>query len=261
MPDTLPIKLIKEYAGLSDAWEDSHSPPHPVTNIRGIPSPQQAISDYGITADSPLNSFSAGKPLDPIARKHQGKRIDYIFYRHPLTSSPPRHTIRAIECAVTFTSRVPGFDFSYSDHFGLEARIELRPTELTSRGNEETAVPRLFSLLQPNFSNSSCSDTLQALTNYYRISRKNSRFQLLIFIACLAIVFGLIISSAFLPRSWINPVYILFTVFVSWLATTMLYSGFIYGYWEINALTNIIEELELLKQHQERNYESPSRVQ
>ncbi|GJJ13208.1 hypothetical protein Clacol_007459 [Clathrus columnatus] len=244
VPSALPIKLIREYTGLSDAWEDSH----PLSHNRDVLSPQQAITEYGITADSPLNSYSAGKPLDHVARKYQGKRLDYIFYRLPVTPDQVRYSLKATGCHVTFTSRVPGYNFSYSDHFGVEAHIELVPPESLSG----TAVTQsLFKLTGNNFPNSSFSITLQALTNYYRISRSNSHFQLLIFAICLTIVLGLIISSAFLPRSWLNPIYILFTVIVSWLATTMLYSGFIYGQWEVNALTNIIEELELAGQRRE----------
>lgn len=218
-------------------------------NIRNTPTPQQAIIECGITADSPLNYYSASKPLDPIARRYQGKRLDYIFFRHPSIPNHQRHhVIKAVQCNVTFTERLPGFNFSYSDHFGVEARFKLELQDPPLNGTESTVISRTPTPFEIDFSTSSFHDTLQALINYYRISRSNSRFQLLIFVICLAIIFGLIISSAFLPRSWINPIYIFFTVFVSWLATTMFYSGFIYGYWEINALTTIIEELELLKQ-------------
>jgi len=36
-------------------------------------------------------------------------------------------------------------------------------------------------------------------------------------------------------------------VVIAWLATTMLYEGFIFGHWECNALMNVIEELEIHK--------------
>jgi sphingomyelin phosphodiesterase 2 len=54
----------------------------------------------------------------------------------------------------------------------------------------------------------------------------------------------MIIGTAWLSHPWITPIFILITMFMSWLATTMLYEGFIYGNWERNALMNIIEDLE-----------------
>jgi len=59
------------------------------------------------------------------------------------------------------------------------------------------------------------------------------------------ILLVVMIGTSWLPRSWINPVVILLAILVTWLGTTMLYEGFLYGNWECNALMNIIEELEI----------------
>jgi sphingomyelin phosphodiesterase 2 len=40
---------------------------------------------------------------------------------------------------------------------------------------------------------------------------------------------------------------LVFTIFISWLATTMLYQGFVYGRWERNALMNAIEDMEVYR--------------
>jgi sphingomyelin phosphodiesterase 2 len=39
----------------------------------------------------------------------------------------------------------------------------------------------------------------------------------------------------------------LFAAVTTWFGTTMFYVGFVYGRWEVNALQNIIEELEIHK--------------
>jgi sphingomyelin phosphodiesterase 2 len=54
-------------------------------------------------------------------------------------------------------------------------------------------------------------------------------------------------GTAWLPVSWINPIFILLTIALSWLGTTMLYIGFVYGRWEVNALMNVVEELEIVR--------------
>jgi sphingomyelin phosphodiesterase 2 len=77
-----------------------------------------------------------------------------------------------------------------------------------------------------------------------------------IFGVCLGVLLVAIVGSAWLPRPWINPFFLLFTTAVTWLATTMLYVGFIFGNWEINSLTNVIEELELRKLQTQRRESS-----
>jgi sphingomyelin phosphodiesterase 2 len=65
-------------------------------------------------------------------------------------------------------------------------------------------------------------------------------------------LFGLSVGSlVFLAAtaSWFptgaTPFVVLGSAAATWLGTTMLYVGFVYGRWEVNALMNVIEEFEL----------------
>jgi len=251
-PTTLPMILIREHASLTDAWEQSRESlprPPPITSIHDIPSPQQALREYGVTADSPLNSYSASKPLDSVARRHQGKRLDYVLFRHPSHPHSDRghfHTLKATDSKIVLTSKIPGYDFSFSDHFGLDVTLQIG-----IRNHEhdvESGILPSTLHAETRLSDTALTTTLQALMACYRSSLRRSHLQLIVFIACICVLLMVTIASAWFPRSWINSIFILFTIALSWLGTTMLYSGFIYGSWEVNALTNVIEELELLKQ-------------
>ncbi|KAJ7597391.1 inositol phosphophingolipids phospholipase C [Mycena floridula] len=239
IPTTLPMTLIRDHAGLSDSWAVTHPPVNSSTSSL-VPPPHEAISRFGVTADSPLNSYSAGKPLDPHARRHGGKRLDYIFYRQPrrFAKSESSSSLKCTQCRVIMTEQVPGYDFSYSDHFALEATLDIIADD------SENAIP---SQVTTELSNASIATTIQALASCYRFSRHRSRRELSIFVLCLLILLGVTVGSSWLPHSWINPIFILFTIFIAWLGTTMLYEGFIYGNWECNALMNVIEELEIYK--------------
>ncbi|KAJ7446391.1 inositol phosphophingolipids phospholipase C [Mycena galericulata] len=255
IPSTLPMALIREYADLSDAWTVTH----PTQPTIASPSAMDAVTQFGVTADSPLNSYSAGKPLGPYARKFLGKRLDYILYRQPIRplqrADDPLPVLHATECEVRLTEPVPGRSFSYSDHFALEATLEIRageraPAELADAHNVWGGAPPASaypSAPASELSAESLSTAMQALAACYRFSRQRARKELLIFALCLVVLVGLIVGSSWLPHAWINPIFILFTVFVAWLGTTMLYEGFLYGNWECNALMNIIEELEIYK--------------
>jgi len=239
-PSTLPMTVIREHAALSDSWQVTH--PNG-TSTSSASSPRDAIAKFGVTADSPLNSYSANKPLDPHARKFLGKRLDYILYRQPHKSGSNAEDkmpiLKAIDCKVVFTDKVPDFDFSFSDHFGLEAVLEIQPPDDMSSSDGASAQ------VSSELSNISIATTIQALTACYQFSRHRSRKELRIFGLSLLLLLAIVIGTSWLPFTWLNPVFFLITIFFSWLATTMLYEGFLYGKWECNALMNVIEEMEI----------------
>lgn len=260
VPSAPPMSIIRDHAALTDAWIQSHGHVRE-PSMGSIPTPIDAIHVHGVTADSPLNSYSAGKPLEPYARRFQGKRLDYVFYRHPITQTGVKiPNLRCVDTKVVLTDNVPGYGFSYSDHFGLEATFEISTPEFTTEDSTATRLaqdgdPELaltfVSNPQPkptrNISPELITSTMRSLTARYRFAQSQARYHLSIFGTCLFLLFCLIIGSAWLPHSWISPIFMVVAVALAWLATTMLYIGFVYGNWETNALTNIIEELEIYK--------------
>ncbi|KAF8971679.1 inositol phosphophingolipids phospholipase C [Flammula alnicola] len=233
IPPTLPMTVILQHAALNDSWAVTH----PEVNAAQISTPMEAIQRLGITADSPVNSWSAGKLY---ARGTWGKRLDYVLYRQPDRPGQAVPVLKAVESKVVFTDLVAGRAFSHSDHFGLEATLEIVPQSL-----DDTSQTPPTQSARKELSSAATATTIQALTSCYRFSRERSRRELIVFGLCLLILVGIVIGTAWLPESWINPIFILFTIFVAWLATTMLYEGFIFGNWECNALMNVIEELEI----------------
>ncbi|KAK2461450.1 hypothetical protein APHAL10511_005913 [Amanita phalloides] len=256
VPTTLPIAIIREHAGLDDAWVVTH--PDSVFT-QSTSTAVQAIEKFGVTADSPLNSFSAGKALDPHARQYLGKRLDYIFYRQPRKSSRlgPQHIIRASRCRVVMHETVPGYRFSYSDHFGLEATLDIitpipeQPTSVVALGSAVDISDARRQKSPVEVGSELATDTIDimvsALTTCYRYSRHRAKKELLSFVVCLVLLVGAIVASVWINHSWINPIIIIATIFIAWLGTTLLYEGFIYGKWECNALMNVIEELDIHK--------------
>jgi sphingomyelin phosphodiesterase 2 len=229
------MTIIRDHAALHDSWAVVHTDSDGSTAL----SPADAIGKHGITADSPVNTWSANKSY--IGSTFWGKRLDYILYRQPRGQQYPR--IQATGCDVVLTDRVPGHSFSYSDHFGLEATldIQLSPTEAGTSSIYRDSLDDT----QTELTNPAIMTTIHALTDCYRFSRERSRRELIVFLLCLVLLLAVAIGTAWLPHSWINSIFVVFTVVVAWAGTTMLYEGFLYGNWERNALMNTIEELEI----------------
>ncbi|KAH7886031.1 Endonuclease/exonuclease/phosphatase [Phlebopus sp. FC_14] len=241
VPTSLPMNIILDHTGLSDAWAVSHlQVPPPSTTI----SPIDGVTLYGVTADSPLNTYRDSEPSgDALVRKYQGKRLDYILFRGPRLPSD-QSTDHRLECknsSVIFTEPIPGNTCSYSDHFGVEATLVI-----TSEGLGGSDV--MLKDAEPSgVSPATTSEMLGALQAYYRLSQDRSRRELTTFALSILLLFGLTVGSAWVPLPSANPIFIMFTVLVAWFSTTMLYEGFIFGNWERKALQNVIEELELYK--------------
>ncbi len=235
IPTTLPMKILRDHAALRDSWVVAHPSSEGSTAL----DPQDAIIKHGITADSPVNSWSASKSY--LSSTFWGKRLDYVLYRQPQGRRYPR--LHASECRVVLTDKVPGFDFSYSDHFGVEATLDIQFNP--AQGEEDSSANNTDDEIQTELSKESIAATIRALTDCYRFARERSRKELLVFALCLVLLVAVAIGTAWLPHSWLNPIFIVFTAVVTWAGTTMLYDGFLYGNWECNALMNVIEELEI----------------
>lgn len=185
VPTAPPMSIIRDHATLSDAWVDTHTNVRPPAAGQTI-TPIDAIHTYGVTADSPLNSYSAGKTLEPNARKFQGKRLDYVFYRGPSSALCSAPRLKAVDTRVLLTERVPGHIYSFSDHFGLEATFDI-----TSDPNHTLIPPR-------SLSSDLITSTLQSLTARYRYAQSQSRLQLATFSVSLVSLLALTIGSAWL---------------------------------------------------------------
>ncbi|OJA10320.1 hypothetical protein AZE42_05186 [Rhizopogon vesiculosus] len=246
IPTSLQMNVILKHTGLVDSWAASHTHIPPPS---GMLSPIEGVVSYGVTADSPLNSYRDSAPSSsPIVRKYQGKRLDYILFRHPIPSATNNHLPRLTcrDSQVVFTDSIPGNSCSYSDHFGVEATLFIdtqadAEDDMASLKDASAAWSDTPSELSP----STITEMMGALNISYRISLQRSRKELTIFGSSILLLIAFIIGSAWVILPWLNPVFVLFVIYLSWLATTKLYEGFIFGNWERKALQNVIEELEL----------------
>ncbi|KAH9964174.1 inositol phosphophingolipids phospholipase C [Russula dissimulans] len=265
-PTTLPMTVIRDHASLTDAWEATHPPRSPIRRTSNImPTPSQSIEVFGVTADSPLNTYSAGKRFDVITRAWKGKRLDYILFRDPappLTPAAPLPALVAADARVLLTDPIPGLPFSYSDHFAVSATLEIKypddGREPTACDNElrmaqKQTPPTISALSAPapvqesaRLAAEDANAVVRALMTCHRYSRRRAKHLLFVFGLSLAVVVFLVTTTSWYPPEGM-PFVVLGGAAATWLGTTMLYIGFVYGHWEINALMNVIEELELYR--------------
>lgn len=230
-PHSIIMRLITTHGSLLDSFAQTHPPPPSITSAahRAF-SPVEAMHAHGITCDSPLNTYSAPK----LRKKRSGdevvlrggKRLDYILYRSPADSP---WQLRAESTSLEMTEPVPSLGVSYSDHFALSTTFSF------TQQQQKLPNPLTPDLLSPALSN---------LHGAYRASLASSRFQLRVFLGCLAAALGLTIASSFEPLRALNWLFTLLGVVAGAGGATFLYTGFLGGSWEAGQLRNVITEME-----------------
>jgi hypothetical protein len=130
------MQFIYTMTGLRDAWGSTHGS-FVLPQADGVHSPHHAVTDRGVTADSPLNSYSKGKVSCCRARRNS---CAYSSFRNSMTTpangsandstmsssarpAPLTHTTNTSYAAVTRPSRSP---------IRSQAQISPSPTTLAS---------------------------------------------------------------------------------------------------------------------------------
>ncbi|KAG7099691.1 hypothetical protein E1B28_001513 [Marasmius oreades] len=237
-PTDLVTTIIREYTDLSDSWIVTHPSGNYSPNIR--PEAQAAVDQYGVTADTPLNSWSV---------RFEQKRLDYVWYRNPSQKSKDKYpSLRCADCVVALRHQIPGKNYSFSDHFAVKSTLMIdQPPATFIDSAPADPSSGVWSEQHMDLSDASITEILQSLASCYRISKRRSQRELYTFVACILGLIAIAVGSAWFPFPWINSIFTIVTVAISWWGTTLLYEGFVFGNWECNALMNIIEELELHK--------------
>ena len=120
-PTSLPYKLLRAVTPLQDCWQETHA--------------AGGDSDGGgETSECGHNSYTVPSPGN---HNGKGNRIDYVMY-----CAGPNIVARTTKCGLPMAHRVPGRSFSYSDHEGVEATIEVVRTQDMVSNNTAVAYRR-----------------------------------------------------------------------------------------------------------------------
>jgi sphingomyelin phosphodiesterase 2 len=217
---------------VSDSWLAVHpdTPPPSAGSTFTHLSDIERIRLLGVTCDSALNTWRAydlAKDMDDPS----AKRLDYVFVNQD------RAAVR--ECTVVFTEPVPGLNCSYSDHFGINVKLELR--NRLKDGSEATYS-------EESVLSHAMFDTIERISDRY-IARevRHSQYRNIHFFASIAVFIGLLIGQWWVQPNYGHFIILLGGVLVMVTGTINGLIGFIFGRWEIRALREFISEVRLAR--------------
>ncbi|KTW30429.1 inositol phosphosphingolipid phospholipase [Pneumocystis jirovecii RU7] len=220
-PDSIIFKIISFNSSISDSWsinldQDQY--------LKKPLSKEKIVEKLCLTCDSPINTWRM-KKWKKYPEKCEAKRLDYIFI------DTSWFKVKYVKLA--FTETIPSLDCSYSDHFGIDALIELMNNSINSSPNKLKIED--LEIIQQEFS------------NYINQVKKYSHLRVVYFFISIIIIIGLHISVF-----WSHNIYITFllflinTIILSTSIFTSLYE-FIFIWWELRTLSEFQEEIALVK--------------
>jgi sphingomyelin phosphodiesterase 2 len=204
---------------VTDSWLavwHPDSPPWPYTFPLESPylSASDRIRTLGVTSNSNLNTWRA-KRSDT-----EGIRLDYVFVNEDRAA--------VNDCTVVFIEQVTSHRCSYSDHFGINVKLQLLNH---AKDDGETNVAGEQVLTSDMF------DTAEAVTARYivRELRFSSR-RIKHFLASLVALVALLIGQWWIEANYGHFLITFGAVVVMVTGVISGIIGFMFGRWEIGAL-------------------------
>ncbi|CAO3571394.1 unnamed protein product [Mortierella alpina] len=254
-PNTLVIKLLTQFGGLTDSWHSLH--PLPLDRTLVELEPEESQNLLGITCDTPLNSWTSHSTWknsltgDPV-----GERLDYILYKKSPTMDCSQ--VQVVLQERTVATGTADALMHLSDHFGVHAIFDVRrmPRDTMSGSRGETSEARSFSAGYSAFRIEEAHEevlgqVLVVLQQYSaRMKTRSERITRLVtpLLGCMALALciqlPLSVDWPSVPRWRIVIGSLVLSMFSSaWVIS--LGHGFLYGGESSAAFLNAIQEVEL----------------
>jgi sphingomyelin phosphodiesterase 2 len=221
--------LITTHGLVGDSWFAAHPDSQPSSTTTNY-SDSDRIRLLGVTCDSKLNTWRAydlAKDMDdPTA-----KRLDYVFVNQD------RAAVQ--ECSVVFTEPVPDLNCSYSDHFGIHVKLQLR--NIIKDDSDATFA-------EENGLSSGAFDMIDRIAERYLAREiRHSSYRNWHFIVSVFVFIGLLIGQWWVKPNYAHFIILLFGMLVMVTGTVDGLIGFLFGRWEIGALKEFISEVQLAR--------------
>ncbi|KAI8366810.1 Endonuclease/exonuclease/phosphatase [Radiomyces spectabilis] len=251
IPTSYNYALLKDHAFMTDSWLETHESSleesmrqFQQNQIHG----RDCIHHFGITCDSPENSWSKHFLKQQARDKNIGDRLDYIFYRRTPELS-------CISSNVAFTDFIANTHMCYSDHFAVHSIFSCQ-SNASAMGNN--IAPQCSQLTRPTFSRISpiiVRDIINLLHRDHVATRRKANILLGWLVTCVFLILALYAVMIVVPiyyasddrREMIATILAVFGGFLMILcaaaAPICLIVGFVCGHTEQRALQQFVVEL------------------
>ncbi|KAG2230775.1 hypothetical protein INT48_001677 [Thamnidium elegans] len=191
IPSSNCYQIIKNHAFVTDSWLEIHqdSMTDSLSRLeRNQLSATDCIQLFGITCDSPLDSWTQHMLKQEAHSKNIGDRLDYIFYRRT-----PEITCQ--QSTVVLEEYIPGTQWNYSDHFGVHSLFTMNGHSNRAIGN---FAPVPSQLARPDFTKllpSTLDTAIEILALDQALAKTTANKNLVKSSLSLIVMFGLYVTQ------------------------------------------------------------------
>lgn len=237
---------------MTDSWLETHADTMEDTIDRYEKNQLDAsdcIQLFGITCDSPLDTWSQHYLKQEPYAKDIGDRLDYIFYRRT-----PQMVCQ--QSKVVMEQYIPQTQMSYSDHFAVHSVFSIT-TEANGKLTNEFDAPLASQLARPDYSLLN-AETLDAMIAVMQLDlgKATTTANNLLFLCGISVlmVFGMYVLQVLLPfyYNYSEVAILVSTIFFglllivfSMLAVVCLVVGFVFGRMEQRSLRQYLIDITL----------------
>lgn len=234
VPTSICYQILKHHGFMTDTWLERHeedSTPKDISN---------SIQNFGITCDSPLNTWTKHFLKQEPHVKEIGDRLDYIFYRKS-------SQIICQESRVVMEEYIPGTEWSYSDHFGVHSVFTL-----ANNTTLDNFAPDPKQLARPDFTQLSpthLNTAIEIIQREYNQAKKTGNQYLILLFVSVIVVVGAYIAQIFSYEGNTQTIVHVICGFImiscSAFAMVCLIVGFVFGGTEQRSLDQYMIDLRV----------------
>lgn len=207
----------------------------------------ECIQGFGITCDSPHNSWTKRILKQHPFAKDIGDRLDYIFYRRT-------NELCCIKSKVIMEEYIPHTQWSYSDHFAVHSLFAL------NNPPKEVITPTAIELNRPDLTHlqeSTLQGIIALIQSDLTKSSQSSKWLMIIFVLSLVLILICFILQIVLAYTSYDKGQLvvaliflfLFAVVFSIVGTVSLVVGFVYGEKEQRSLKQYLKDIQYYINH------------
>ncbi|KAI9472404.1 MAG: Endonuclease/exonuclease/phosphatase [Benjaminiella poitrasii] len=259
IPSSYCYAILVKHGFMTDSWLEMHKD-ELADRLQRLEKNELTASEciqmFGVTCDSPLNTWSKHILKQVPYSKDIGDRLDYIFYRRTAEMT-------CVESKVALEEYVPHTEISFSDHFAVHSVFKIKSAvDCPSSALDRDYAPLAHQVAHPNVTNllpETLQDILTLLRNDLEKAKNTANTILQFFVLSVFIVFGLYITQLLALSLYsykrifvvaIHAIGNLLLIVFSVVAVVSLIVGFVFGRMEQRSLRQYLIDIEVCLMNQ-----------
>lgn len=261
IPSSNCYQILKNHGFMTDSWleiNEQNMKEHLGPLERKELSPKECIQIFGITCDSPVNTWTKHLFKQESYEREVGDRLDYIHYRRT-----PQITCQ--QSKVVMDEHIPDTEWNYSDHYGVHSIFTIVGQANRAIGEFAPVASQLARPEYTSLSTSTLYNIMDVLQLDLQRGKKTANGYMALFGCSVFAVIAAFVAQIVLPivyseneQSILVSTVVCGFVMIAFtaLALISLMAGFVFGGTEQRSLTQYLSDfqayVEVLHQQEAR---------